>query len=104
MYRPRVSDLLQTVRGFAGDSATRLVLLRELATKLEELFSDLVAAGDHDPSVKALGEVVLRLHALLAESQPAETEILDVSSQIEKCLQSWLGLGETTPRRRRIWK
>jgi Ca-activated chloride channel family protein len=104
-FRQRVLDLLQNLQSSATtDVATRLGVLRSLATRVEELFKDLVAAGDRDPSVKALGEVVLRLHTLLAEGQPAETDILDVWTRIDNGLQRWLALGETTPRREGFWK
>jgi hypothetical protein len=106
-YRQRALDLLQTLQGSAAaDTAARLAVLRSLIAKLEELFKDLATAGDRDPSVQALGEAVLRLHTLLAESQPVETDIRDVGTQIENCLQRWLALGETTesPRREGFWK
>jgi Ca-activated chloride channel family protein len=106
-YRQRVLDLFQCLQSSApNDAAGRLVILRGLSTKLEELFKDLIAAGDRDPSVKELGEAVLRLHTLLSQSQPAETEVLAVWTQIENCLQRWLALGETTesPRREGFWK
>ena len=107
LYRQRSLDLLQALHGSsAADAPACLALLRGLAAKLEELFKDLVAAGDRDPSVKALGEAVLRLHSLLEQSQPAETDILDVWTRIENALQRWLALGETTesPRREGFWK
>jgi hypothetical protein len=107
LYRQRGLDLLQALHGSSGaDVPTRLAVLRSLLAKLEELFKDLATAGDFDPSVKALGDTVLKLHALLAESQPAETDILDVWTRIENALQTWLALGETkeSPRREGFWK
>ncbi|HEY7424790.1 MAG TPA: VIT domain-containing protein [Gemmataceae bacterium] len=107
LYRQRGLDLLQALHGSSVvDTSTRLAVLRSLVAKLKELFKDLATAGDFDPSVKALGEAVLRLHTLLAENQPAETDILDVWTQIENALRTWLALGETTesPRREGFWK
>jgi hypothetical protein len=107
LYRQRGLDLLQALHGSSAvDTSTRLAVLRSLVAKLKDLFEDLATAGDRDPSVKALGEVVLRLHTLLAESQPAETDILDVWTRIENALRTWLALGETTesPRREGFWK
>ena len=106
-YRQRVSDLLQSLQGSpVPDAATRLAVLRGQAARLEALFKDLVSAGDRDPSVKELGEAVLRLQTLLSQSRPAESEVLAVWTQIENCLQRWLALGETTesPRREGFWK
>src|SRR5262249_50808209 len=93
-FRLRALDVLQTMQATpALDAATRLAVLRGLATKLEELFANLVAAGDCDPAVKALGESVIRLYIVLADTKPAETDILDVWTQIENALQHWLALG-----------
>jgi Ca-activated chloride channel family protein len=106
-YRQRASDLLQSLQAApVTDASTRLAVLRGQASQLEALFKDLVSAGDRDPSVKELGEAVLRLHTLLSQSQPAETEVLVVWALIEKCLQRWLALGETTESSRRegFWK
>jgi Ca-activated chloride channel family protein len=105
-HRQQALDLLQTLQGSqAADAAVKLATLRSLSAKLEELFQKLIAAGDRDPSVKALGEMLLRLHALLAESQPAETDILDIWTQIENCLQRWLVLTSgSEPRREGFWK
>jgi Ca-activated chloride channel family protein len=106
-YRQRVRDLLQSLQAApVADASARLAALRGQAAQLEALFKDLVSAGDRDSSVKELGEAVLRLHTLLSQSQPAETEILAVWSQIENCLQRWLALGETTESTRRegFWK
>jgi Ca-activated chloride channel family protein len=107
LFRQRVLDLLQSLQSSAAtDAAARLGVLRSLAARVEELFRDLIAAGDRDPSVQALGEAVLRLHTLLADSQPVETDILDVWTQIDNCLQRWLALGEVkqTPPREGFWK
>jgi Ca-activated chloride channel family protein len=107
LYRQRGLDLLQALHGSSVvDTSTRLAVLRSLVAKFKELFEDLATAGDRDPSVKALGEAVLRLHTLLIESQPAETDILDVWTRIENALQTWLALGEATesPRREGFWK
>jgi hypothetical protein len=107
LYRQRALDLLHNLQGSAtADISTRLAVLGSLAAKLEELFKDLVAAGDRDPSVKALGETVLQMQTLLGQSQLVEAEVLDVWTRIENCLQRWLALGETTesPRRERFWK
>ncbi|HWG46334.1 MAG TPA: VIT domain-containing protein [Gemmataceae bacterium] len=106
-YRQRVKTLLQKMQDTAGtDVSAQLTMLRGMAAELEKLFKDLVAVGDRDPSVKTLGEAVIRLHALLGESQPAEQDILDMWTQIENCLQRWLALSETTetPRREGFWK
>ena len=106
-YRQRVLDLLQSLQSAAAiDAARRLVILSGLATKLEELLKALIAAGDRDPSLRELGEAVLRLHTLSSQSQPAEVDLLAVWTQIENCLQRWLALGETTesPRREGFWK
>ena len=107
LYRQCGLDLLQALRGSSAvDTPACLAVLRGLAAKLEELFKDLVVAGDRHASVKALGEAVLRLHTLLAENQPAETDILDVWMRIDNALWTWLALGETTesPRREGFWK
>jgi streptomycin 6-kinase len=106
LYRQRGLDLLQALHGSSAvDTHDRLTVLRSLTAKLEELFKDLATAGDRDPSVKALGEAVLRLHTLLAESQPTETDILDVWTRIENALQTWLALTpEGGPRREGFWK
>ncbi|HTU21118.1 MAG TPA: hypothetical protein VMG10_23900 [Gemmataceae bacterium] len=70
-YRPSAVEILQTLQGSqVADASAKLAALRTLSAKLEELFQNLVAAGDRDPSVKALGETLLHLHALLAASQP----------------------------------
>jgi Ca-activated chloride channel family protein len=106
-YRQRALDLLQSLQSSTStDVPTRLAVLRSLVGKLEELFKALVAAGDRDPSVKAMGEAMLQLQTLLGQSQLVEAEVLDVWTQIENCLQRWLALGETTesPRREGFWK
>jgi Ca-activated chloride channel family protein len=106
-HRQQALDLLQTLQSSqAADGATKLAALRNLSAKLEELFQKIIATGDRDPAVKALGEALLRLHAMLSASQPAETDILDVWTQIENCLQRWLALSETpqSPRREGFWK
>ena len=106
-YRQRGLDLLLALNGSSAvDAPACLVVLRAMTTELVELFEDLVEAGDRDPSVKALGEAALRLQTLLAETQPAESDILDVWTRIENCLQMWLALSETTesPRREGFWK
>jgi Ca-activated chloride channel family protein len=105
-HRLQAHNLLQPLQGSqASEASVRLTVLRSLAAKLEELFKALVAAGDRDPSVKALGEAVLRLHTLLAESQPAETDILDVGTRIENALRTWLALTPDSGQRREgFWK
>jgi Ca-activated chloride channel family protein len=106
-YRRLASELLQILQqGQATDMPSRVLLLRGLTAKLDELFRQLIAAGDRDPSVKELGEAALRLHTLLSQSQPAESDILAIWTQLENCLQRWLALGETTesPRREGFWK
>jgi hypothetical protein len=90
-YRQRVADLLQALRSCpTADAATRLGVLRSLFPKLEALFKDLAAAGDRHPSVKRLGEVLLRVQALLAEPRPAEATVQDLWLQTEAALQDWL--------------
>ena len=106
-YRLRALDVLQTMQAtHAIDAATRLAVLRGLEEKLEELFEKLVAAGDRDPAVKALGEAVIRLYIVLADAEAADTDVLDVWTQIENALQRWLALGATTqiPSREGFWK
>jgi hypothetical protein len=104
--RQRALDLLQSLQGsLVADASARLTVLRSLVAKLEELFQNLVVAGDRDPSVKALGEAMLRLHTLLAENQPTETDILDVWLRIKNALRSWLELTpDSGPRREGFWK
>jgi hypothetical protein len=105
--RQRVVDLLQILREPpAGGARSRLVALHGLVARLEELLTDLAAAGDRDPAVRQLGEAMLRLQALLGQSQPAEADVLAVWAELEKALQSWLALGQTTqePRREGFWK
>jgi hypothetical protein len=106
-YRLRALDVLQTMQAtHAIDAATRLAVLRGLEEKLEELFEKLVAAGDRDPAVKALGEAVIRLYIVLADTEAADTDVLDVWAQIANALQRWLALGATTqnPSREGFWK
>jgi hypothetical protein len=106
-YRQSAVKSLQILQASqAGDASAKLSALRSLLATVEELFQNLISAGDRDPSVKALGEAVLQLQTLLGQSQPAETDVLDIWTQIENCLQRWLALGETTesPRRERFWK
>ncbi len=106
-YRLRALDVLQAMHATPSiDATTRLTVLRELAPKLEELFEKLVAAGDRDPAVKALGEAVIRLYIVLADTEPAETNILETWTGIENALQRWLALEETTrtPPREGFWK
>jgi hypothetical protein len=105
--RQQALDLLQTLQGSqAADTLAKLAELHTLSVKLEELFQKIISAGDRDPSVKALGETLLHLHALLGESQPVETDILNVWTEIENCLRRWLALSETpkSPRRKGFWK
>jgi hypothetical protein len=90
-YRQRVADLLQALRSRpTADAATRLGSLRSLFPKLEALFKDLAMAGDRHPSVKHLGEVLLRVQALLTEPRPAEATVQDLWLQMEAALQDWL--------------
>ena len=106
-HRQQALDLLQALQGSqASDASAKLAVLWSLAGKLEALFQNLVGAGDRDPSVEEMGKVLLRLHALLSESQPAETDILDVWTQIDNCLQCWVALTDATesPRREGFWK
>lgn len=103
-YLQQAHDVFQALQGSQkADVSDRLTVLRSLAPKVKELFQVLVAGGDRDSSVKALGEALLRLHALLAETQPAETNVLTVWTDIENCLQRWLALSETSPREG-FWK
>jgi Ca-activated chloride channel family protein len=106
-YRLRALDVLQAMQAIhAIDAASRLAVLRGLEEKLEELFEKLVAAGDRDPAVKALGEAVIRLYIVLADAEAADTDVLDVWTQIENALHRWLALGETTqmPSSEGFWK
>jgi hypothetical protein len=106
-HRQQALDLLQSLQASqAADASAKLAAMRAMAAKLDELFQNLISAGDLDPSVKALGEALLRLHTLVAASQPAETDMLDVWMQIENSLQRWLALSETpqSPRREGFWK
>jgi Ca-activated chloride channel family protein len=106
-FRLRALDVLQTMQAMQSiDAARRLTVLQGQAPKLEELFENLVAAGDRDPAVKALGESVIRLYIVLADTNPAETDILGVWTQIENALRRWLALGETAriPPREGFWK
>jgi Ca-activated chloride channel family protein len=100
-YRQRVLDLAQAFRG-AADATTRLGGLRSLATRLRELFQDLVTAGDRHPAVRRLGEALLRLEALLAEGRPAEAAVHEVWSETEGALRDWLAIGQ--PARGEFWK
>lgn len=106
-YRQGAADILRVLQASqAADAPAKLAALRNVSAKLEELFQKLISAGDRDPSVKALGEALLRLHTLLSATQPAEVDILDVWTQIENCLQRWLALSDTpeSPRREGFWK
>jgi hypothetical protein len=106
-YRQRALDLLNGLQSSAtADPSAKLAVLRNLAAKVEELFKALVTAGDRDPAVQALGELVLRLHTLLAVSQPAQTDILDLWTQLETGLKRWLALSEApqAPAREGFWK
>jgi Ca-activated chloride channel family protein len=105
-YRQAALDIVQFLQGTqTADASAKLSAMRNLAGKLEELFENLIAAGDRDPSVKALGEALLRLHTLLSATQPVETDIVDVWTQIDNCLQRWLALTTSSPPRREgFWK
>jgi Ca-activated chloride channel family protein len=90
-YRQCVADLLQALRSCPSpDAATRLGVLRTLFPRLEALFKDLATAGDRDPSVKRLGELLLKVQALLKDPSPAEAAVHDLLLQTEAVLQDWL--------------
>lgn len=89
--QPRVLDLLQAMSpGAASDPAARLALLRSLASRFEQLFKDLVTAGDRHPSVQHLGEALVQLQALLTVAHPVDALVYEVWGHIEKSLRDWL--------------
>jgi hypothetical protein len=89
----RAEELLKLLRdNAAGDAATRLGVLRQVAERLEKLFADAVAAGDRRPATKRLGEVLLLLQRLLAAPQPAEAAVNTLWPQTETALQDFSGV------------
>jgi Ca-activated chloride channel family protein len=106
-YRQRMLDLVQAFQGAAADTTTRLGILRSLAGKLQDLFQDLVAAGDRHPAIRRLGEALVRLDALLAEAGPAEVAVHEVWSRTEAALRDWLAIDQPAHapgRREGFWK
>src|SRR5205807_3801278 len=105
-YRQRAQGLLQRLRGVtATDAAARRGELRAVLPELESLFKDLIAAGERDPSARALGEVLLRLQTTLAAPGPADDAVHGLWAQTESALRDWLAVGQKAaePRREGFW-
>jgi Ca-activated chloride channel family protein len=100
-------EVWQTLQSSAQlDANARHAVLGKIAARMKELYQALVAARLHHPAVKDLGEILQRLHGLLAASNPQKAAIHKVWPQIENCLQRLLALSETpkSPRRDGFWK
>ena len=107
-YRQRVVGLVQALQGAPADAAARLEVLRSLFQQLQGLFKDLATAGDRHSSVRRLGEVLLKVEALVGGGQPAEAAINALWSELTASLQAWLavaGPAAAPPERREgFWK
>jgi hypothetical protein len=107
-YRQRALDLLQEMQAArAGDVAA----LRLLAGKLEQLFHDLVKAGDRDDATRRLGEAAVEADTLLAQAAPPEDAMRALLARVEAALKDWLALVPGAPQpspsdagRKEFWK
>jgi Ca-activated chloride channel family protein len=104
-YRSRAETLLQRLQ---DATPARLDLLRGVLDDLEALFKDLVSAGDRDPSVEELGQVVVRARELLEAAQPSEAAAAPLCQQAVDALTIWLNLtppaDPSAERREGFWK
>jgi Ca-activated chloride channel family protein len=96
-HRQRVIDLLQEMQAGAGDGAARLAVLRAIIDRAEEVFKDLVAAGDRHDSVRELGQTVLVIRAMLAGGSPPDAIVLGAWQRLETALRDWLALVPQPP-------
>jgi Ca-activated chloride channel family protein len=104
-YRQRVADLLRELQAApAGDPTARFAVLRSLLGRMEELFRDLVSAGDRHASVEQLGQALLQLKPLLAQAPPPENAVLAIAMDIERALRDWLALTAAESPREGFWK
>jgi hypothetical protein len=97
-FRQRSADLLREVQGArGGDAAARLAVLRAVIDRIEDLFKDLVAAGDRHPVVQRLGEVVLEMRAFLMGTALPDVAVRSLWGRTEAALRDWLALEPEPP-------
>ncbi len=104
--RKRVTKLLGGLQANTKDAATRLVGLRTVVEDMEEIFSAMLGESNRSPEVLELAEVIAKIRALLAETQPAEAAIDELWSRTDTALRNILvAIGGTPPTAREgFWK
>ena len=104
-YRQRLADALHVIRQHpAADAGSRLDVLRALTPTLETVFTEWATAGERDPAVRELGELVVALHALLAEALPTDAKVQEVWTRAEGVIAACLLLCGASAKREGFWK
>jgi Ca-activated chloride channel family protein len=104
--RKRVEHLLHQLQANGTDTATKLNTLGAVVEDMEQIFSTMLGTGNRAPEVLELAEVIARIRALLAESQPDAIAIDELWSRTETALRNFLLLvgGPEPAKREGFWK
>jgi Ca-activated chloride channel family protein len=101
----RAKEILRALHAVAAaDPVSRLAGLRAEIDRLEELFKDLVGAGDHRDEVERLGKAVLTIRGL--RTAPLAADVQSAWTDAAETLDAFLASvgSPTQPARKEFWK
>jgi hypothetical protein len=102
----RVANVLQCLQTTGADAVSRLNGLRAVVMEMDQLFSAMLGASKGTPEMLELAEVIVKIRALLSETQPDDAAVNALWWRTEtalKNIQTFLA-GSAPASRKGFWK